>query len=78
MALNKIGFLREREAGEDFQHWLDYSATRRCLHAVGELNRHGCFKCNEPRHAYCRGYWWNCTAYEPNLTGQIEINFDMG
>lgn len=73
--VDKRPYLREREEGEDIEHWLDNSATRRCLHAVGEKNKYGVFKCNEPKHAYCFGYWWNCTSYEPNLNGQIEIFF---
>lgn len=74
MPQNKIGYFRERNEGEDFQRWLDHSATRRCVHAVGEQNKHEVFKCNEPKHAYCSGYWWSCTSYEPNLTGQIELD----
>lgn len=74
MPLNKIGYFREREEGEEFNRWLEHSATRRCIHAMGELNKYGVFKCNEPGYPYCSGYWWNCIAYEPNLTGQIELD----
>ena len=71
MPLDKIGFLREKKEGE--KNYGEFSATRRCLHAIGEKNHAGVYKCNLPGYQYCSGYWWFCCGYEPNLNGQIEM-----
>lgn len=62
-----------RKPNDDYNHWLSHSASVLCIHAVGEKNKFGCYKCDN-RPGCCYGYWWFCGQYEPNLEGQLRLD----